>query len=541
MKKGLKSEFSFSIEAKITLVALVGVIGFLLYLGFNYSTTHNNKQRLESVINVYYPLLKLTNENVVRVNDIKIKMNQAVESMDTDLLKKVESIKKNVHAVFQSMEALSKDKTEIKNLDGLFSEYYQLTYQLSEGLVNETIDMSNMASLAGKMQLSLMKLNEATAAFQNARHDDFISMIEEVNSDAALAINSGIVLALIIVPILLITGFVVTKGIKKNLSIFMTGFNAMNEGDLTQHLRTTSKDELGLLAKSFNQLSNVLGSNMLDVISTANRLETESSGLAKVSEESKGSIQLQKNNIENVSAAIEGMAHSISSVAFNASEAAQAAQAANSESEKGQAVIIRTIESINRLASDVSEATNAITELGVETDNIGTVLDVIRGIAEQTNLLALNAAIEAARAGEQGRGFAVVADEVRVLATRTQDSTQEIQSLIEKLQAGAQSAAAKIQHGHEAAKTSVEQVIEAKVALETINSAVSQIYTMNDQIASAAEEQQAVSEGINASVRDINEGITHSADGAAKTSETSDKLNELASDLTELTSRFKVG
>ena len=217
MKKSLKPEFSFSIEAKITLVALLGVIGFLLYLGFNYSTTHNNNQRLESVINVYYPLLEHTNENIVRVNNIK--MNQAVESMDSDLLKKVAGIKVGIHNKFVSMLSISPEKEEIKQRETLFNEYYRVTYKLSEGLVNETIEMSSMATLAGEMQASWAKLNDATTKFQIARHDDFTRMIEEVNSDAALAIKSGILLALFIVPILLVTGFVVTKGIKKNLNI----------------------------------------------------------------------------------------------------------------------------------------------------------------------------------------------------------------------------------------------------------------------------------------------------------------------------------
>jgi len=536
VKLASTSKFGLTIGSKIFFITSVGIIGFILNLGFNYSVTQNNKQLLESVIGNAYPLLEMTNKNIVLFDNIKNKFNEAVETAEIDVLKEAEEINKEISASFAKMKVLSTNDEKLKQLKFVFNQYYEVTYQLSNSLINESSDADAINAGAKKMRTMLGALNQVAKSFQKIRQDDFTSKIELVNSNAATAINLGVIIGIVVILILSIIAYVITKGIKSNLNIFMSGFGAMNAGDLTQHLHTSSRDELGLLAQSFNFFSDKLRNDMSDLIKTSGQLKTESSCLANVSE----SIQSQNKNIEIVVIAIDEMTQSISIVAKNAHEAAQAAESANSEAKNGQDVVTQTIDSIGQLAKNVTESTEAINELEADTDNIGTVIDVIRGIAEQTNLLALNAAIEAARAGEQGRGFAVVADEVRNLANRTQDSTQEIQTLIEKLQSGAKSAASKIQNGHEAAQKSVDQAVEAKSALENINTAVSNILHMNDQIASAAEEQQVASKEINLTIREISKGIAESAESAATTTQTSDKLQVLSNSISELTGKFKV-
>lgn len=540
MSNNTKTSIKFSVVAKIITISVVGIIGFLLSLGFNFSATLENKNSLKSVIGVYYPVLEITNENLVRFNNVKVKLNQAAESMDAELLLEVKGLKNKIEEEFGKLASLSGNQSDISHLKKQFNEYYKVAYALSEGLIKESISMDEMAGLAEKMKTSLKILNASAEKFKKKRHHEFINAINEVDSKATFALSAGFVIGSMVVLTLLVTTFFITRSIKTNLNNVTKGFLALSEGDLTQNLNVTSNDELGMLAKSFNVFTSKLGKNMGELNISTNQLQEESGNLARISEESFGGIQLQSNNINMVSSAIDDVAHSISSVANNAHEAARTAQNANTETKNGKQVVTKTIESINNLARDVSEATDAITDLESETENIGTVLDVIRGIAEQTNLLALNAAIEAARAGEQGRGFAVVADEVRVLATRTQDSTQEIQALIEKLQTGAETAASKIQNGHKAASLSVEQVTDAKAALENIDTAVNKILNMNDEIASVAEEQQAVSEEINTTIRDINQGLSDTTQGAEQVSTTSEKLNDLATNLAMLTSRFKV-
>jgi methyl-accepting chemotaxis protein len=216
-------------------------------------------------------------------------------------------------------------------------------------------------------------------------------------------------------------------------------------------------------------------------------------------------VNHQKKETEKLNHAMAEMLTAAESVSSSAHDASEAATKAEDNAREGQAILHKTTEAINDLAQQVEQSTNVITNLARDSDSIGAILDVIKGIAEQTNLLALNAAIEAARAGEQGRGFAVVADEVRSLASRTHQSTSEIESMIQRLQQAAQSATQTMSGGHEIAQSSVQQVSQAVGALNAIASAVERIKIMNTQIASAAEEQSAVTQEVKNNVEAIDE------------------------------------
>jgi len=234
------------------------------------------------------------------------------------------------------------------------------------------------------------------------------------------------------------------------------------------------------------------------------------------------------------------MFSSVQAVASNASSAAEAAKEADSEAKAGRGVVTQSVESINDLASEVERAANVIGKLEADTENVGTILDVIKGIAEQTNLLALNAAIEAARAGEQGRGFAVVADEVRTLASRTQDSTQEIQRVIEELQSAARSAAEVMSHSQEQAKTSVEQAAKTDASLATITEKVGSITQMNMEIAAATGEQEKVSNNIKTNVDGIRTNANAAVKNVQEVEAASESLLEISNNLRKITGQFRV-
>ena len=238
-----------------------------------------------------------------------------------------------------------------------------------------------------------------------------------------------------------------------------------------------------------------------------------------------------KTETEKLSHAMEEMLSTATSVSNNAHDASQAANEAEGNARKGLEILEQTTSSISTLASQVEQSSSVIKELARDSDNIGAILDVIKGVAEQTNLLALNAAIEAARAGEQGRGFAVVADEVRSLASRTHKSTQEIEKMIQRLQQAAQSAVSSMDGGHEIAQQSVDQVTRANKALHAITAAVERIKNMNTQMASAAEEQSTVTAEIKGNVEvidDVNELTIETLDGL---NSIGDKLTDIAQDM----------
>jgi aerotaxis receptor len=255
-------------------------------------------------------------------------------------------------------------------------------------------------------------------------------------------------------------------------------------------------------------------------------------------EQSSDGIRQQQSETDQVATAITEMAASVQEVARNAQNTADAADKADAEARAGRQVVADTGTAIGRLAAEVEKASGVIQQLETRSSEITSVLDVIRGIAEQTNLLALNAAIEAARAGEQGRGFAVVADEVRTLASRTQQSTQEIQSMIEKLQDGARSAVKVMTLSREQADSSVEQARHAAASLENITRSVSVITDMSAQIATAVEEQSAVGEEINRNVVSIRHISDANADTGAQSEQAAQNVAQLALSLQQLATQF---
>lgn len=315
---------------------------------------------------------------------------------------------------------------------------------------------------------------------------------------------------------------------------------AEGEGDLTRRLDVPGTDELARLAAAFNRFAERIQALVRQLASAAAQLAAAAEELSASSEQSTREIGRQQSETDQVATAMNEMTATVQDVARSANEAARSAQQTDDQAAAGRDVVSLSIDSIQSLAAEVEDAAGVIQRLSSHSEEIGTVLDVIRGIAEQTNLLALNAAIEAARAGEQGRGFAVVADEVRTLASRTQTSTQEIQRMIEGLQGNAGKAVEAMEKGRLQAKDSVEQAGKAGESLEAITVAVRNISDMNTQIASAAEEQSAVAEEINRNVANIGQSIDETARGSAQISGASQELARLAADLQEKVGQFKV-
>ncbi len=353
-------------------------------------------------------------------------------------------------------------------------------------------------------------------------------------------ITSLILVLVVIVPVAIIYLWGIEARIVRPAKQLAERLQRISQGDFTVSVGIKSHDELGQIADAIRVIRTELSKMIGNVREVAQQLTQGAENLSVITEHTQQGVRQQQQEAEQVASAINQMTASVHEVARNTAATAEAAGEADTKVNEGASVVSGTMQSITQLAKDVQQGADVIRRLETDSENIGTVLDVIRGIAEQTNLLALNAAIEAARAGEQGRGFAVVADEVRTLAQRTQESTQEIHEMIEKLQAGSREAVGVINRGQEQATASVDQATRAKQALDAIRGAVSTIHDMSAQIASASEEQGAVSEEINRNISNIADVIASSAEESVKVYEHSTELSQHAHQLTSAIARFKI-
>ena len=332
----------------------------------------------------------------------------------------------------------------------------------------------------------------------------------------------------------------ISRSVVRPLSTALSAAQTIAGGDLTSNIEATGQDEPARLLEALAVMRENLRSAISQISNSSTQLASATEELSSVAEDASRSLQEQTDEVQQAASAVNEMTAAVEDVARNATETSEASVTSAEDAETGRARVVETVEAIQHMTAEIKRTSSSVNELADQASDIGKVMDVIVAIAEQTNLLALNAAIEAARAGEAGRGFAVVADEVRALAHRTQSSTKEIGSIVTSIQSGTKTAVSSMEESWDRATATLDIANAAGEALERIANGITQISDRNQVIASASEEQATVAREVDRNLLKISDIATRSAAGANQTSASAEELSKLAVELNTLVSRFQL-
>jgi len=534
---------TLSVSAKIYLIPIFGTLLFVVYLAMSAFSANDNVNTLSHAKNVQFPVVQLSQDVSVSIIKVSELLNSAVTTGDEESIELADETAESLKKVMNQIGTTDKEFVPVqRKMQTEFDEYYTQAKALSLSMINDTADYEKLPEISKKMNQSFEDIKATVNGFNAEQVKEFKNAINNANDAAEGMVNIGYLMFFIFIVLLFGTAIPIILGIKSSLKEVVDSLKdiAEGEGDLTVRLTAKTEDEVGQLVHCFNLFMDKLQTTIKQVVEIASPLSDMAASVSTTAVETNQITLEQQQGAHQAKGAVEHMNISVQTVAESASLASSASTEASKVSKEGADVVEKTVKTIHALAETVENSSTVIDKLDNDTKQVGAVLDVIKGIADQTNLLALNAAIEAARAGEQGRGFAVVADEVRTLASRTQDSTTEIQKTIEQLQIAARSAVEAMSKGRSLAENGVSEVSLAGQSLAAITSSVEQINAMTSEIAEATNEQSTVAGQIVSHVDNISSATETTHQASEELAEVSSSLADLANNLEVLTKGFKV-
>ena len=530
---------------KLSLAPAVAILGLVLYVGYTSLQLSVTDSRLHALETRSYPVLERADAAIFQFSRIPGLLNSAVAAGEQNLLTEAGEVLQAINTHQQELEKLIQVPNRRQQLNEwrlAVDRYADNAISVSGKLVSGSASFGDLRPSLDRMANDLAQAQTLAAEFRSAAYEDFEQTLAETREVNATTTRLGIILSLALLILVTLYAWAVTRSIMANVRGVIDSLQgiAKGDGDLTRRVNVQSNDEIGAMIRLFNGFLDKLQTTIRQIIEAASPIGDCSKELYRLTQGSEENAKSQQHHTDSISRDIHTMTSSIHEVAQRSRQASDEAGSASRQAVTARKNIGNLSSSISDLGDSVMGAVRAMQQLEEETQEVGSVLTVIRSIAEQTNLLALNAAIEAARAGEQGRGFAVVADEVRNLAQKTAASTAEIQQIIQRLQNSANTVLNVMTVNGNKSRESIEHSIEATQLLETIAQTVSKIDELNAGIARHTQEQIGLSESIQKETEVLQQDAQATANGAEATARLGEQLVGTGDHLRQATAQFRV-
>jgi methyl-accepting chemotaxis protein len=533
----------FSLKYKILSITLISALGFASYIAYHFKAIQTNDQRLERIQKINYPALETVGVIWLELFAARSSMQEAISEGELGSIKKANQHQQTIEELLKKIETFAPQyKSKAQSLKQQLSDYMTTATSLTVGIINGEMPLSDIRAQAKNMNRDYDAFSNSLKEFRTEAHKDFAERLGHAKEEGRLSLTTGMIIAFVILCIILTASLIIANSITSNLYKIIKELEGMStgKGDLTVRLETSAQDEIGMLVNRFNAFATHLQLMIKVLANLALGVTKGTEDVQRIAQHTREGIENQQGKIHQVATAITEMAQTSIEVSSNAGQASEATQQANAESQSSQQIVQHNIEGISTLASNIDNAQTVIQALSNEVEKIASASQDIGNIAEQTNLLALNAAIEAARAGEQGRGFAVVADEVRTLAGRTAESTSEIGNIVQSLLVNASQAVEVMEQSKNQAEEAVNQSKNTGESLNSILQSIATINQMNELVSISAEEQSSVAEEVSENIVRINSFSEQTVENAQSTAKATQSLSEQAEQLKAIVNEFKV-